>query len=172
MDAILAFMGFTVVSSMSVFAATVTKRSQKKSELKLLYFDIPGKGEAIRLVCAYASLDLEDARVDREKFLAMKYAGQLPFGQLPVLEVNGGETKLAQSGAIMRYIGKLSGLYPNCPIKAAKVDAIIDQQNDMCAGLSVSRYTGTKSKFSRRGHSNLSTMQLDLALVFWTLTEK
>lgn len=42
--------------------------------------------------------------------------------------------------AIMRYLGKLCGAYPSCPIKAALVDAILDEENDLFTGLTVSRY--------------------------------
>ena len=41
--------------------------------LELFYFDIPGKGEAIRLACAYANLPLKDTRfANRDEFTAMK----------------------------------------------------------------------------------------------------
>ena len=53
-------------------------------------------------------------------------AGKLPFGQLPVLEVEEG-VYIAQSAAIMRYIGKKTGLYPSDAVKAALVDSIIDE---------------------------------------------
>lgn len=49
---------------------------------------------------------------------------------------------LTQSAAIMRYLGKLSGAYPDDPLKAALVDAIIDEENDLFTGLSVARYKG------------------------------
>ena len=39
---------------------------------KLYYFDIPGKGEAIRLSCAYAHFPLVDVRPSREEFIQMK----------------------------------------------------------------------------------------------------
>lgn len=49
---------------------------------KLYYFDIPGKAEAARLACQYANFPIEDVRLSREEFLAMKEAGKLPFGQV------------------------------------------------------------------------------------------
>lgn len=105
---------------------------------KLYYFDIPGKGESIRLLCRYAQLPFEDVRISREQFMAMKEAGELgniflmymhissylfiiqDYGQVPclaVLDANGVEVKkLFQSAAIMRYLGKVAnssyGLYP------------------------------------------------------------
>ena len=44
---------------------------------KLYYFDVPGKGESIRLLCRYAQLPLDDVRITREDFVAMKDAGEL-----------------------------------------------------------------------------------------------
>lgn len=39
---------------------------------KLYYFDIPGKGEAIRLACAFSGYVIEDIRLSRDEMLAMK----------------------------------------------------------------------------------------------------
>jgi glutathione S-transferase len=72
---------------------------------KLYYFDLPGKGEAIRLACAHSGFALEDVRLSRAEFIAKKERGELPFGQVPVLELSEGVC-LSQSAAIMRYIGE------------------------------------------------------------------
>ena len=125
--------------------------NQQKSDsltmekLKLYYFDIPGKGECIRLLCAYAGLCLEDIRIpldNREVFDNLKKEGKLIFGQLPALQINDRGDMITQSAAIMRYLGKITTMYPKCPIEAALVDAIIDEEADLCTGLSVSRYRG------------------------------
>ncbi len=110
-------------------------------ELKLYYFDIKGKGECIRLICAYAGLKLDDHRFEsRDQFLAMKNSSLLPFGQVPMLEVDGKAT-MVQSTAIMRYLGKLAGLYPmDDHILAQKVDAIMDQATDVFTGSTVLTY--------------------------------
>ena len=113
--------------------------------LKLYYFDIPGKGEAIRLLCAHYKIPLEDIRLTREEFLALKENGVLKFGQLPALAVTYGDITedivLVQSAAIMRYLGKVySAGYPSDPVQSALVDSIIDEENDLFTGLSVSRY--------------------------------
>ena len=107
--------------------------------LELVYFDIPGKAEAIRLACIYAGIPFKDTRLTRDEFLAMKTSGELPYGQVPLLIVDG-KFKIAQSAAIIRYIGKISCLYPSDPVEAAMVDSLIDQEIDMFSGLSVSRY--------------------------------
>jgi glutathione S-transferase len=110
-------------------------------ELKLYYFDIKGKGESIRLICAYSGLKLQDHRFEsRDEFKAMKEGSRLPFGQVPMLEVDG-KVAMVQSTAIMRYLGKLSGLYPmKDHVLAQKVDAVMDQATDVFTGSTVLTY--------------------------------
>jgi len=124
-----------------------TKRKERdekeldQPDLKLYYFNIKGKGEQIRLICAYSGLKLEDYRFEsRDQFLAMKNSSRLPFGQVPMLEVDG-KVAMVQSTSIMRYLGKLSGLYPTKdPILAQKIDALMDQATDVFTGLTVLTY--------------------------------
>jgi prostaglandin-H2 D-isomerase / glutathione transferase len=53
----------------------------------------------------------------------------LHYGSLPVLDMNG--TVIAQSNAILRYIGKQTNLYPNDPIEALKVDELLEALEDV-----------------------------------------
>ncbi len=116
------------------------RKIEQRHKLKLYYFDIKGKGEPIRLLCAYAGLELGDHRfASRDEFLAMKEGTRLMFSQVPMLEVDEKHT-LVQSGAIMRFLAKLSGLYPTDPLVAAKVDAIMDQETDAFMGSTVLTY--------------------------------
>lgn len=57
----------------------------------------------------------------------------LPYGSLPVLTVDGEE--YAQSAAILRYCGKVAGLYPDDALSAQRADEIIDTIVDFVAGL-------------------------------------
>lgn len=121
------------------------KANTLQPKLKLYYFDIKGKGEPIRLLCAYAGLELEDHRlITRDEFLAMKEGTRLPFGQVPMLEVDG-KHALVQTCAILRYLGKLTGLYPNGAgddlLQAAKIDAAMDQEADAFAGVTALTYS-------------------------------
>ncbi|CAJ1395887.1 unnamed protein product [Effrenium voratum] len=121
----------------------MSKRMASQPSLKLYYFNITGKGEAIRLFCAYAGLELEDYRfADREEFTALKADGTLPYGQVPLLEVDK-TTRIPQSAAILRYLAKIAGgdLYPSDPIQAARVDAALDQEADAFVGPTVASYT-------------------------------
>lgn len=126
-------------------AETVSSEVSKVPKLKLYYFNIAGKGEAIRLACAYGGVPLEDFRMHANEFHDLKVSGKLAFGQVPALSVND-DTILTQSAAIMRYVGKLTGLYPvNDDLYAAKIDMIVDSENDLFMGLSVSRYRGKQA---------------------------
>ena len=112
-------------------------------DFKLYYFGIAGKGEEIRWAFHYLGIPFEDYRFTFKEFQELKASGTLPFGQVPVLKVTnketGQETLLCQTVAIMRFIAKIGGqqennkkssFYPSCPIAAAKVDAILDQEAD------------------------------------------
>lgn len=119
----------------------VKRTVEQQPTLKLYYFDIKGKGEPIRLYCAYAGLELEDHRfASYDEFLEMKQNGKLAFGQVPMLEVDG-KYQLVQSAAILRYVSKIAGLYPDDPLLAAKVDAALDQECDAFIGTTVATYS-------------------------------
>lgn len=66
-----------------------------------------------------------------DEFLALKPS--LPYGSVPVLTVDGFE--YAQSAAILRYCGRLAGLYPPDPVEAVRVDEVVDTIVDFVAGL-------------------------------------
>ncbi|CAN0135392.1 unnamed protein product, partial [Ectocarpus fasciculatus] len=84
----------------------------------LNYFGLPGRGEATRVALAYAGKDFEDNRMGFPEYGACKWAGK----GLPVLEMDGAE--YTQSTALLRYAGKLGGLYPDDALAALKVHSI------------------------------------------------
>mmetsp|Transcript_10990 Transcript_10990/g.28675 ORF Transcript_10990/g.28675 Transcript_10990/m.28675 type:complete len:221 (-) Transcript_10990:393-1055(-) len=89
--------------------------------VKLTYFNLSAKGEPTRLMFALGKVPFEDKRVTFEEWPELK--SSTPFGQLPVLEVDG--TTIAQAGAIERFAAKLAHLYPSDPLEAAKVDQVV-----------------------------------------------
>ncbi|OAJ38351.1 hypothetical protein BDEG_22295 [Batrachochytrium dendrobatidis JEL423] len=98
--------------------------------LKLVYFDARSKGEVIRLCMHVGSIPFEDYRVVRStEWPSLK--PQTPFGQLPLLTIDN-STTIAQSNAILRYVGTLAGLYPSTDLlNAALVDQIVLQITDI-----------------------------------------
>ena len=96
--------------------------------MKLYYFDIYGRAESIRFLAAHAKLQLETVVVNGESMAALKESGKLEFGQVPMLEVDG--KHLAQSWAILRYLGRQHGYYPSDPEVAYQIDSTIDAVED------------------------------------------
>ncbi|KAJ3159137.1 hypothetical protein HDU86_002039 [Geranomyces michiganensis] len=88
------------------------------SIIKLTYFDFRGKGEALRVALSVAGLPFVDERLTDAEWASRKES--MPFGQLPVLEIDG--KQLSQQQAILRYVGRLGGLYPEDQLEAATVD--------------------------------------------------
>ena len=96
---------------------------------KLTYLDIKGFGEAIRLALYIGKVDFEDHRVSYAEIREMNKEGKLPYGQVPILELDG--VTYAQSGAILRWAGKQSGLYPEDPQVSLQCDAIEEALTDI-----------------------------------------
>ena len=104
--------------------------------LKVYYSHTPfWRAEVLRVSLFIGNISFEDVRISREEFREVILTGKLrngmciPFHQLPVLEIDG--KIIGQTGAIARFCGKLSGLYPKNDLLAAKVDQIIDTATDI-----------------------------------------
>ena len=127
------------------FASSVHARTHA---LQLYYFNIKGKGEPVRLACKYAGIKLEDVRMGRDEFAAMKAEGKLPFGQLPYATFHDGEDELfgtAQMRAIMRAVGMVSltssayrPLYSASIEEATRIDAMMDFEEDLMIAMRAS----------------------------------
>jgi prostaglandin-H2 D-isomerase / glutathione transferase len=117
--------------------------------LRLHYFPFPGRAGAIRDALQMGGISFEDVHVSPEKFRERKAAGELPFGALPFLDVETATTKLrvAQSNAILRFIGRLAGLYSvDDPLLALKVDEALDVGEDIYALLGPSLHEQDNEK--------------------------
>ena len=104
--------------------------------IKIYYSHTPfWRAEVLRVSLHISNIPFEDIRITRDEFIAMIKTGLLPngkrapFHQLPVIEV--GDKIIGQTGAIARYCGKISNLYSNDNINAAKIDQIIDAATDI-----------------------------------------
>jgi len=102
--------------------------------LCLHYFSFPGRAGAIRDAFNIGGIDFEDAHVSFEQFGELRANDDLPFGGLPVLDVVTTDDKLrvAQSNTILRFAGRLTGLYPEDEaMRALKVDEVLDMCEDI-----------------------------------------
>ncbi|RZF48399.1 hypothetical protein LSTR_LSTR007566 [Laodelphax striatellus] len=93
---------------------------------KLTYFNFSGLGEPIRWLLSYLDVPFEDNRIERENWPTIK--STTPFGQVPVLEVDGKQA--SQSTAIARYLGKKAGIAGSNEWEDLMIDSMIDTFND------------------------------------------
>nr|CAD7455969.1 unnamed protein product [Timema tahoe] len=116
---------------------------------KLRYFHSRGQAEHIRLIFAYAKVEYEDERISREKWPEIKKG--LPFGVLPVLEVDG--KVVGQSMAIARYLAKEFGLAGKDAWENLQCDMLVDTLSDLRQGkdcLTGGRYTHPVKKEEKK----------------------
>ena len=104
--------------------------------IKIYYSHLPfWRAEVLRVSLFIRDIPFEDVRVSKEEFIHLIKTGFLPngkrspFHQLPVIEVE--DKIIGQTGAIARYCGKVSNLYSDDMLKAAKIDQIIDAATDI-----------------------------------------
>ncbi|XP_067008891.1 glutathione S-transferase [Anabrus simplex] len=93
---------------------------------KLTYFPVKALGEPIRFLLSYGGMEFEDYRFEVERWPELK--PKMPFGQTPVLEVDG--KMINQSTAISRYLAKQVGLAGSDDWEALQIDAIVDTITD------------------------------------------
>jgi glutathione S-transferase len=100
---------------------------------KLTYFDAPtSRGEECRLALHLAAVDFEDVRVKRADWPALKPT--TPFGGMPLFE-SAGRPVLAQSNAILVFIGRSHGLHPKDDFEAARHEAVMCHVEDLRANV-------------------------------------
>ncbi len=98
-------------------------------KITLTYFDIAAsRGEECRLALHAAGVTFHDNRIKFDQWLALK--PNTPYGSLPTLEVEGRGT-LAQSNAILTFIGRGHDLHPRDNWEAAKHEALLCAVEDM-----------------------------------------
>lgn len=116
-------------------------------KLKITYFDMHGgRAEPVRLALAIGGIDFEDHRFAYPEFATVRQA--TPFGQVPTLEVDG--VQITQCDSMLRYAGKLAGLYPNDAYQALLCDEVMYVVEE--AGVKMGptyRMTGEEQKAAR-----------------------
>ena len=116
-------------------------------QLKLSYFDVHGgRAEPARLALAIGGIAFEDHRFAFAEFAEVRKT--TPFGQVPVLYVDG--VQVTQSDAILRYTGKLAGLYPADALQALLCDEVLSVLEEAAVNLVPTfRMTGDTQKEAR-----------------------
>ncbi|MHB8948019.1 MAG: glutathione S-transferase [Rhodoferax sp.] len=91
-------------------------------KLKLTYFDFHGgRAEPVRLALHIGGVAFEDHRFTFAEFAEVRMS--TPFGQVPTLQVDG--VQVTQCDSILRYAGKLAGLYPFDAFQALLCDEVM-----------------------------------------------
>jgi len=98
-------------------------------DYKLTYLNVKGKGEVIRLIFAVAGVEYEDYRIERENWAAEKDKVNPPFGQMPLLTVEG--HTYCQSLSIARYLAEKFGLAGKSDLEKFRGDMISHCVEDM-----------------------------------------
>ena len=95
---------------------------------KLTYFDFDGgRGEPIRIAFHAGGIEFEDHRISFDDFMVQR--DTMRFKCSPTLEIDGAE--LTQSNGMLRYVGKLTGLYPDDALQAFYADEAMGAVEDL-----------------------------------------
>jgi hypothetical protein len=66
------------ILSSNFYSFSIAMAAMGTPPMELMYFDIAGKAEAIRIAAAYGKMPLTDTRLSRDDFDALKADGTLP----------------------------------------------------------------------------------------------
>ena len=90
----------------------------------LHYFNLYGRGEALRMLLSHAAIPYEDHLITFDQWPALKPT--MPNGVVPCLELANG-TKMGETHPILRYLAKQHGYYPEDPFLASKNEEILEE---------------------------------------------
>ena len=91
-----------------------------------LYLHKQGRAEVARLALLLGDIPFEDDRIKFPDWPKLKPT--TPYGALPIATIDG--ELVAQSSALFRYTGKISGLYPSDAKAALPVDEVMATLDD------------------------------------------
>ncbi len=116
-------------------------------QLKLNYFDFHGgRAEPVRIALHMGGIAFEDHRFAFPEFAEVRKS--TPFGQVPTLQVDG--VHVTQCDSIIRYAGKLAGLYPTDPLQALLCDEVMYVVEEASVRIGPTfRMTGEEQKAAR-----------------------
>jgi len=111
--------------------------------LKLTYFGGRGRAELSRLILAHTGLAYEDVRVEGKDWPALK--PNTPWGQIPLLEVDG-KTTIAQSGTVARFLARIGGIHGSNPLESAQIETLHDAAADVAVLIGKQRFGSDEDK--------------------------
>ncbi|XP_059155477.1 glutathione S-transferase 4-like [Physella acuta] len=96
------------------------------AKLRLIYFDFRGRAEIARLLLAAAGKEYDDVRYTMEEWPRIKPT--TPYGQVPVLEVDG--VRFGLSIAIYKFLAREFNFYGKNNMEHFKIDEIVHLYGD------------------------------------------
>ena len=130
--------------------------------IRFYYFDFPfWRAEPSRLALHLGGIPFDDVRLSRDAFRDLKAAGELPYGQVPMIEVDG--ARISQSLGILRFCGRLAGMYPDDALEALSVDETLQAVDQISGLFSPSMRERDAAKRQAMRHE-LATVELPLWL--------
>ncbi|XP_066602080.1 glutathione S-transferase-like isoform X2 [Prorops nasuta] len=101
--------------------------AEEQPSYKLIYFNARGRAEHIRYIFAYAGINYVDERITKEEWPELKKS--MPYGVLPVLEVDG--KPITQSNAVARYLARKHNLVGRDEWESMLCDVLVDTLGDL-----------------------------------------
>ncbi|XP_030041872.1 glutathione S-transferase P [Microcaecilia unicolor] len=95
----------------------------------IIYFDVRGRMEMVRLLLSDQGQDWKEEVVVFDSWIQGDLKKKAVFGQLPAFR--DGDFELYQSNAILRYLGRVHGLYGKNTKEAALIDMVNDGVEDL-----------------------------------------
>jgi len=105
-------------------AAAGAAESKTAPKYKLTYFNGKGLAEISRLLFHAAGVEFVDHRVEQDEWKTGVLKAASPWGQMPILEVNG--KSFGQSAAIQRYIAREHGLFGSSDLEGLAIDSFYE----------------------------------------------
>eukprot|EP00040_Diaphanoeca_grandis_P024511 m.134781 g.134781 ORF g.134781 m.134781 type:complete len:273 (+) comp29757_c0_seq5:259-1077(+) len=127
--------------------AAAAQSQSSHQTLRLTYLDMKGVAEPIRLALSIGGVAFEDRRVSYETVAAMRESGELPYGQVPLLEIDG--KRFGQTNAILRWVGRHTGLYP--PHHQLSIDGVEEALADIKKAFVPQWYKNALSRSPKTG---------------------
>jgi len=114
------------------------------AQYKLTYFNGRGRAELSRLLFAAAGVKYEDDRFEFADWPTVKTKLDLPFGQVPLLSIDG--KSYAQSVSIARYLAEKFGLAGKTDLDKLRADMIVHCLEDVVNPIYTANFESDEAK--------------------------
>lgn len=105
------------------------EKPNAKTQATLYYFSGRGLADQIRWLLAATNITFTHKAIDDRKLFLKMTERQLPFGQLPMLQIDGVE--LVQTQAIIRYLARRANIAGETPADEVKCDMMAETIRDL-----------------------------------------